>query len=236
MAGDSVWTRVEADYSGFYAVDPMLVLAAGVGVSGIMAHTSLDTGLRDFYQDHLRSSFTDRLSDGFRLAGDVRVVLPLYLSGFLVGKALPESILGSACDEWGERTLRAFVVGAPPVLVLENLLGSSEPEDGGDSDWHPFQDDAGASGHAFLGAVTFLSAARMAESSVAKGVLFAVSALPGLSRINDDDHYLSQVTLGWLIGFLAVRAVDVAPEGTAALTVLPGPVGGRPGVILTRVF
>ncbi len=87
-----------------------------------------------------------------------------------------------------------------------------------------------------MGVVTFLSAARMAESAVTKGVLVAVSALPSLLRTNDDEHYLSQVALGWLIGYLAVAEVEVAPAGMPALSVFPGSVGGRPGVILTRAF
>ncbi|HQW58403.1 MAG TPA: hypothetical protein PK583_05570, partial [Gammaproteobacteria bacterium] len=30
---------------------------------------------------------------------------------------------------------------------------------------------------------------------------------PGLSRINDNKHYLSQVILGWSIAFLSARSV-----------------------------
>jgi len=101
------------------------------------------------------------------------------------------------------------VLGAPPLLLAQSLTGGSRPNEvTHGSDWSPFQDDNGVSGHAFLGAIPYPSAARMAKRPWVKATLFAVSTIPGFSRITDDAHYPSQVFLGWTLAFVATSTVD----------------------------
>ncbi len=60
-----------------------------------------------------------------------------------------------------------------------------------------------------------------------KALFYGLSALPALSRINDDEHYASQALLGWYLAYLSTRA----PEKTglnkdAAFHVIPVASGG----------
>ncbi len=61
---------------------------------------------------------------------------------------------------------RAYLVGAPAMLLMQNVTGGSRPEemDHG-SKWDPFHDDNGVSGHAFMGAVPFLTLANMYDDN-----------------------------------------------------------------------
>jgi hypothetical protein len=43
-------------------------------------------------------------------------------------------------------------------------------------------------------------------------LLVAASLGPAWSRIQTNDHYFSQVMLGWTVGYLAVRAVNQTEE------------------------
>jgi hypothetical protein len=95
------------------------------------------------------------------------------------------------------------------------VTGGSRPSEG-ESYWRPFNGDNGVSGHAFLGGVPFLTAARMTDDPYIKGALYFFSALPALSRINDDKHYASQAFLGWYLAWLSVRAVDAGETGAGA--------------------
>jgi membrane-associated phospholipid phosphatase len=72
------------------------------------------------------------------------------------------------------------------------------------------------SGHAFIGAVPFITAAQMTDKIWAKGLFYTLSTIPGWSRVNDNAHYLSQVLLGWYLGYLSVRSVS-ATEGLKPL-------------------
>jgi hypothetical protein len=86
------------------------------------------------------------------------------------------------------------------------LLGASRPA--GDSRWHPFRDVHGVSGHTFVGAVPFLTAAAMVDEPLYKVPLVLGSFLTGWARIHNDNHYFSQAALGWWIAYLSVRSVN----------------------------
>ena len=140
----------------------------------------------------------------------------------MAGRLSDNSPLFTTGGEWGERSLRTLLVGGPPMLGLQYALGASRPDETKEkSEWQPFQDNNGVSGHAFMGAIPFLSAAKMTEDSYLKAAFYTASALPGLSRITDDDHYPSQVLLGWGIAYLASSAVDNTFELPENVEVFP---------------
>ena len=86
--------------------------------------------------------------------------------------------LSGAVGLWGERSMSAFVVGAPPVMLLQRLTGSSRPgETSHDSSWSFWSDNNGVSGHAFMSALPFVTAAKATESPLWKTVFYAGSTL-----------------------------------------------------------
>ncbi len=106
------------------------------------------------------------------------------------------------------RTARGYVTGTPLLLTTQVVLGGNRPAHG-QSYWKPFSgEDHTASGHAYVGAVPFITAAQMSDNFWAKSAFYTLSALPAWSRVNDDSHYLSQSILGWYLAYLSVRAVS----------------------------
>jgi membrane-associated phospholipid phosphatase len=109
----------------------------------------------------------------------------------------------------------------------------------GPSYWQPFRHANAVSGHAFMGAVPFITAAQMTDRPCVKGLLYALSGFTAWSRVNDDAHYLSQVLLGWYVAYLSVRAVSTTeaksllPRG---LTIFPVSESGSAGIGLYYQF
>ena len=153
----------------------------------------------------------------------------------LVGEITEGNEWGSTTGEWGRRSLRAILVGAPPVLFLQKAIGASRPKED-DSRWRPFNDNNGVSGHSFMGAVPFIAAAKMAENQYIRYSLYLGSMLCGWSRINDDCHYFSQAAMGWWIPYLSGSCGERAEKGERQVLIRPGPVAGGIGIIAVLSF
>jgi membrane-associated phospholipid phosphatase len=201
--------EIFSDYKNFYSHNNLWKLAFGIGYAGFYANTSFDQEIQDFYNDYIKSRMTDNVSKVVKPFGDGRITVPVYLTAALIGELSKNSKIGSTIGEWGQRCLRTLIVGAPPVLTLQILLGASRPEEGKGSYWHPFKDNNGVSGHSFMGAVTFLTTAKMTDKRLLKYSFYLGSTLTGLSRINDNKHYFSQSFLGWWIAYLSVNSTNL---------------------------
>jgi membrane-associated phospholipid phosphatase len=118
---------------------------------------------------------------------------------------------------------------------LQNAIGASRPDED-DSRWRPFEDTNGVSGHSFMGAVPFITAAEMAENPYIRYSLYLGSMLCGWSRINDDRHYLSQAALGWWIAYLSVSCCKGAEKREKQVLIRASPVPGGIGVIAVLSF
>jgi len=218
------------DYGHFYSCKSLAALAAGLGGAAALANTSADQSVRDWYQGRPTTATVDGFSRGVSYAGQLWVLVPIGLEcAALAGKAGEGYATDGGWYEWGNRSLRATAVGFPPVLALYGLLGSARP-DRHDSRWRPFNDFHGVSGHTFVGAVPFLTAAAMTDRYWLKVPLFAGSFLSGWSRLHDDRHYLSQIALGWWIAYLAVASVDETQAARQAIRLVPTTTADGPGV------
>lgn len=218
--------RTWEDQWHYYCWDNLVCLAAGVAVAAPFANTNADLAFRDWYQERARSPATNRVAAEGQRWGDHFFVIPIYLGAAFVGGMFDDTGVGSAAHEWGTRTLRALVAGAPSVGVLQYGLGASRPGEAS-SRWRPFHDTNSVAGHGFVGAVPFLTAAAMTENRWLRGAFFAASFATDFARINDDDHYLSQAILGWWIAYLAVRSVDATERESERVRFFPtGPAGG----------
>jgi membrane-associated phospholipid phosphatase len=145
---------------------------------------------------------------GTKPLGEGRYELAVWGTAAVTGLVFDELPVGNVVGEWGSRSLRMFAVGAPPLYVLQKVTGASRPSDGYGSQWHFNNDNNGVSGHAFIGAIPFLAAAEMVENPWAKGTLYVCSTFCGLSRIDSNAHYPSQVFLGWYLAFASSLAVE----------------------------
>ena len=220
---------IRDDYKNFYLDGSNLLrLGIGAGVAGVFANTSFDTDIRDFYQDNIRNNSVDSMSKALKLPGDVFVTVPLLSGAYILSK-------DTSFGEWAQKSLRAIITGAPAGLLLQRATGASRPLEGS-SKWRPFSDNNGLSGHAFIGAVPFITAAKMNDNLYLKSLFYGLSVLPGITRINGDNHYFSQAALGWYLAYLSYNAVsktEKAKENTN-LTFLPASRGGV--LILNRNF
>jgi len=217
---------VESDYRAFYLDGRVMgSLAIGVAGAGVLANSSADREINEYFRDDLRSPATDSFSDAARIPGDVLVAVPLLFGAYALSD-------GGPVKSWAGDSLRAFIVGAPAGLLIQYATGASRPEEGS-SGWKPFRGNNGLSGHSFTGAVPFITAARRQDSIAMKSLFYGLSILPGLSRMNDEKHYLSQVALGW---YLAYLSVDVIEKGADRSLVRIAPFHQGVGIALVADF
>ncbi|MBS3741919.1 MAG: phosphatase PAP2 family protein [Candidatus Cloacimonetes bacterium] len=194
-------------------------MALSFSGAALFANSSWDQNVQNWYQRKCRTSFTDKVSNGFKFFGEGYYLVPFSLLTASMSYIPTKSATISTIAEWGENSSRAYLVGAPFLLLAQRATGASRPSEGdGNSQWDFFADENGFSGHAFIGAVPFLSLAELHGSD--KRIYWSsliLSTLPALSRINDNKHYFSQAFLGWFIALRAVGAVSVYEEQNFAI-------------------
>ena len=199
---------IKCDYNHYYSKRNLFGLGLGVAVSSIFANSDLDQNIVNWYQNRVRSHTTNTISNLLTPLGPQ--IFPLYIGTALIGGAMVRAHKSETLYVWSMNTIRSFVVGVPPALLLQATLGPTRPSSPSPhSDWKWFHGNqyVGLSGHAFAGAIPFLVAADMSESKVVRYGLYVASTLVGLARINDNQHYFSQVFLGWWVANSAVKVV-----------------------------
>ena len=218
----NIWNDIKTDYSSFYSPNRLASLTLAYGVGSEIANSDIDEDTQWRYQNFIRSSGTDDLAGVAKTFGEHSYLLPAALAAAGIGKALPEHYLTSSLGNWGELTFRAYLVGGPAVQLMQRVSGASRPKDfEADSHWNPFNDENGVSGHAFAGAVPFLTLAHMTDSPYLRYVFFGISTLAAWSRINDNAHYSSQALLGWFMAWEAVSAVSDSDNNSSNFSFKP---------------
>ncbi|MGI9448951.1 MAG: phosphatase PAP2 family protein [Pirellulales bacterium] len=232
--------KIFQDYRNFYSCENLTCVTAAFGAGALMANTGFDTTMQNAWQTGITGSQTGNFFSATKDIGDGIYLLPAAGIAAAAGVALEGMPVGDALGGWGSRSLRIFLVGGPPVYVLQVATGASRPSNNGSvnaesssgSDWKFFQDNNGVSGHSFMGAIPFLAAADMVEHPLAKGTLYVCSTFVGFSRINDDAHYSSQAFLGWYLAWASSLAVSRTEHHFAGfeVRVVPVPVGDQGGL------
>lgn len=213
--------RLVSDYKNFYLSDNLFAVGAAIVVAAPIANTHADQAIREWYQRGAgNSQGANETAKVFKAFGQWQYTVPVYFGLSLTEHLFPDSPTVGAVANFGNRSLRALAVGAPTVGALQVGLGSGRPYTH-DSHWSPFDHSNGVSGHAFVGAVPFLTAASMTESRVLKALLIAGSFGPAWSRIQTDDHYFSQVFLGWTIAYLSVESVNLTECRARNMRIVP---------------
>src|SRR5262245_58453758 len=203
------------DHGNFYSPRGLAALAVGLAVAAPLANTSADQDIRDWYQERIHRRGVDSFADICNYGGQAWVILPVTLELMaLNGKFGEDWRSDGGILEWSNRCCRTIALGYPPIVSLYGILGAGRPKSG-DSYWETFHHFHGVSGHTFIGAVPWLTAAEMSDNWLVKAPLVAGSLLTGWSRIHDDEHYTAQVVLGWWIAYLSVKAVDQTQQDRA---------------------
>ena len=230
--------HVFSDFRNFYSRDTALNYGVALAGGATLANTAMDRHFSGWYQDNVRSSGTDDFAKFCKRFGEGAIWIPIFAVTAVSYRLYDQSDWnkrGEHCvfGEYAARTTRGYLVGFPALLVFQNLLGSERPTGGNEkgSYWRPFHEDHAVSGHSFIGAMPFITAAQMVEKPWLKGVFYACSVLPAWSRVNDDAHYLSQAILGWYLAYLSARAVSQTegvklPKGLTIFPITEGPYVG----------
>jgi hypothetical protein len=229
------WATLRRDYGAFYSRRGLLQLGGGLAVAGVLANTDADQELFDSF--HGRDSSDPVViapaADEDSFANGVSDFGYAALGGAVIGAAL----IGIAPDgdpkeqrpvgRWVRRSARAYAVGLPAMYYLQQLVGSGRPGEPEGSGWQIFGESHGVSGHAFLGAVPFLTIVRQSDNRGVQAAALVASLAPAWARVEEEKHYPSQALLGWYLAWIATGAVDRSDFAATGRTwaVLPGPAG-----------
>jgi E1-E2 ATPase len=231
----TILERLWDDQKNFYSPESVTLLAGGLVVGGLMANTSIDEDIHRHFQSSIRGATSDEWFESLHASkelGNGLYTLPVFATAWATGELFPDNKLVEMSGQWGERSIRGFVVGAPPLIIMQKLTGGSRPtETDENSEWQPFQDNNGISGHAFMGSLPFITAAKMTDSQGYKFLFYAGSTIAPLSRVNDNAHYPSQVALGWWMAYLAASAIDATDNPNARWQFYPYSTGDGSGMM-----
>lgn len=231
---------VASDMGRFYRRRRALRFGGVLAGAGALANSDGDAEIQDWYRDEVRTpSGDDWAVDLERLGRSETIAFPLLAGGLLVGLGPEEG--SRAPVTWLRRTARAYVVGTPTLLYLQTLTGGNRPAEGLGSDWEPFVGQNGVSGHAFTGAVPFLTLARQTDRWWLRVLAVAASTAGGWAQFHADQHYFSQFALGWWLAWEATDAIAESEarllgEGEPRVAVMPLPARGGGGVLVALRF
>lgn len=206
--GKEFFGNVFADYKNYYTWKNGFRLLVAVGLAAPLANTEIDMQFNDWYQKDVRSEGLDDIASFWKFFGSGEYTLPIWGCLGLAAILTTEDCgwLDTHFGEYNKNVIRSYLVGAPPMLFMQLLLGGDRPSEG-DVSWTPFQHDHSVSGHAFMGATPFIMAAKMSEKRCLKVLFYSCSTFPAWSRLNDEAHSLSQIALGWFMAYMACDSV-----------------------------
>ena len=223
--GNQSRDRIFDDFGNLYNQEKAISFGIVLLGAGVVANTSMDSNFQNWHNKHIRSNCTDDFAKVAKFPGEGQIFIPIMAASAIAYRFCQAKWSFSNCTlgEFADRTARGYLVGAPTLLLLQPALGAGRPTMGS-SHWHPFRRANAVSGHAYIGAIPFITAAQMTDKPVMKGLFYALSTFCAWSRVNDDAHYLSQAVLGWYLAYLSVRAVTTTESRRrlpCGLTIFP---------------
>lgn len=123
-----LWSRVVSDHRTFYNWRSFRLLGGGFLVGAAIANTRLDQDLQDHFQTSVRGATSDDWTEYLHAnkeLGNGRYTLPIFATAWAVGTVFDESPRLLTAGRWGERSLRTFLLGAPPLMLAQQLTGGS---------------------------------------------------------------------------------------------------------------
>jgi len=176
-----------------------------IAAGALGAVSALDHGTDTWIQDH-RSSSSDALARAFRNGGQPEVVFgvpaALVAAGLISGhKDLERS---------GVRVLASVVLAGVITGGGKVVIGRLRPDESGTQySFKPFtHHDSFPSGHATMSFALATSLADEIRRPWASALLFAGATGTAWSRLNDHEHWLSDVLAGATVGVTAANFIE----------------------------
>ncbi len=204
-----------------YSKDSLTLLSISLISAGIMANSNIDQSIFDYYELEIRNNQPDAFSKEAKKFGNKKPLLSALAAVSAVGCIFTSKDKPHFFYTYGTNTLRSILVGLAPLIAGQNLIGAHRPRDKKGSGWALLENDHGVSGHAFMGAIPFITAANLIHYPPLKIALYVASTFTGFSRMNDHMHYPSQVLLGWVLAFASCQAIS---KSNASITLMPNSV------------
>ena len=197
---------------------------ASIFAAGVVGLMILDEDIHDAVQDW-RGSTGDVVLEPFRAFGNGWTMAVASGGTLLVGLATGDEEL----TQTGERLVATLALAAGLVHTTKFLLGRSRPSAGeGAWSYHPFTPGSSFySGHSTMAFSMATALSEEIDNTVGTVVLYSAAVLAGYSRVNDNDHWFSDVVVGAVMGITTAKFVygRWTVFGLRAPTFLAGPDG-----------
>jgi membrane-associated phospholipid phosphatase len=178
---------------------------AAAAVAGVSALALLDEPLQRHAQRH-RSQTSDDVASVFRHMGQPEVYGTVSLGVLTVGLLSHNRELTRS----GGRLVASIGLAGATTLGLKTLTGRARPDSGlGAFHFDPFSSsDALPSAHTALAFALATSLSDEIHITWVSIVLYTAATGTAFSRINDNQHWLSDVGLGALVGVTSAKLVS----------------------------
>ncbi len=145
------------------------------------------------------------LLEPFRALGDGAAMAIVSGGTFLAGLATGDEDL----TRTGERLLATMALAAGAVHVTKFVFGRSRPYEGeGALSFNPGTPGSSFySGHATMAFAMATALSEEIDNTAATVILYSAASLAGYSRVYDDQHWLSDVVMGAVMGIASAKFV-----------------------------
>jgi len=175
-----------------------------VGVTG--AFFTLDDEIRSFVQDK-RSGTTDNLANIFEPFGNGGFALPGLVGFYLYGHFFKNP----KAERVALLAVESFAVTGLFNTALKFSTGRTRPQSAQNSrQWNGFStsDNSFASGHtSTVFAIATVLASEYKNNPWVPPVAYGLATLTGLSRLNDNKHWASDVFFGGMLGYFISKTL-----------------------------
>jgi membrane-associated phospholipid phosphatase len=189
-------------------------IAAAVGTTaGVLV--ALDDEIREFWQDNITGGTSREVFDVFNFFGGAKFQVPTILGGYALAELTDQTGLMDT-----KRGKSAFILAAQSAILTQLLVGGIKYISGRDrpnenDDQNAFNGPASGtnkafpSGHAsaafaFAGTI---SEVYQQEHPWVPWVLYPIATGTTLARVDRDKHWVSDVFVGGMIGYLMAATV-----------------------------
>jgi membrane-associated phospholipid phosphatase len=191
---------------------------------GFVAAALLDVTIRTFTQAN-RTGTTNDIADVGNSLGHLVTLGPALVGTWLVGTITGKKSVADAAL-WA---VASGALAGGVTAAVKPIVGRQRPPRGDPAAFHPFKGDHSfPSGHTSFAFAVASSLAHSTPDGWSDVAFYAAATLTGLSRINHNRHWASDVVAGAALGYLMGRQFNL---GRRQLT--PVAIAGGAGLSLT---